>query len=160
MKLLWGWLTGLRPVVLALLVVGWVAKAAAGWALFGFSVVDEPAAGKVKLKRWFGRVTAVESDADRDGRPEARYEFSWRHPFRHAPEAPACAPLDTRAAFDWNGDGRWDTWRRVEGRDDEGRCMELWEADLDLDGKPDTQLRVERDSTPSARDQLRERRGF
>lgn len=153
------WLLGLRPWVLVALVGGWFLKAAAGWALFGFSVVDEPIGGKLKLKRWFGRVTAVEADNDRDGRRDERWEFSWREPFRVG-AASDCDQAGERHVLDNDHNGRWDTWERVVGRDDQGRCLTICEGDSDGDGKPDLRFAGDPQGNLPACEQLREKRGF
>lgn len=122
----------LRAVLSFLVVAG---LAAAWW--FSRPIVEQDRdLGTVTYRRLLGRIVAVESDRDGDGKAEVRTEYSFAEPFERQSVSDPC-PDWRRHAEDRNGDGRPDTWYQAAGDDGAGRCLYLFEADVDADGDPD-----------------------
>ena len=133
---------GLRVSALAL---GVVATALAGYAMFRTSSIDNRALGVINFHREWGRITKVSVDANRDGRIDGEYVYTWNRPYigNHGND-----PATYRE--DRNHDGRWDTWRDMS--------TTVLAVDIDGDEMPDVEL----DATQSglAYAKARELRGF
>lgn len=102
-------------------------------------VERDPMLGTVTYRRLLGRIVAVESDRDGDGEPEVVSRYSFSEPFHRQRLDSPCADW-SRHAEDRDADGRSDTWIRAVGDDGSGRCLYLFEADVDRDGDPDWSL--------------------
>jgi hypothetical protein len=113
-----------------------IAGLGAAWWYSRPIVEQDPTLGTVTYRRLLGRIVAVESDSDRDGRPEVVTEYPFSAPFERQAVPEACPDWSPHAE-DRDGDGRPDTWYRAVGDDGAGRCLYAFEADVDLDGRPD-----------------------
>ena len=122
------------------------------WWLFGWKTEDNPALGEISYYRFFGRVTSLYVDSDRDGQYEALSLFHWTTP--HI--GPQSQPYEIRE--DRNQDGNWDTWIiRIESPSN-GNPVSEFRVDLDGDGKSDWKFRSS--DSMSAYDEIKKKRGF
>lgn len=104
------------------------------WWLFGFTVALRTETTTLITRRTFGRVTHAHwfvGFAERE-----RMVAPWSEPFEGDPLTD-CAATPPEHWVDANQDGRWDTWKRRLGPDRDGRCTVEYQADTNLDGKPD-----------------------
>jgi len=99
-----------------------VCCAAVGWLLFRTTVRNDPGVTTV-LKRFFGRVTTVETRLDHETRPRTIWFFNWLHPFDFD-RFPNVSPNWISSFYgkeiwqDVNGDGNWDVLIINDGAND------------------------------------------
>lgn len=133
-----------------LLVIGVLLHPAAlVWWLFGFKTVPL-GEGRMVMRRSFGRVVRVDSDANGDGRMDEQYLFSWRRPMG-GDERPRTILADA------NFDGRWDLWITFAGRSRNHDAVLRYAVDTDGDGRADWTFE---DIAAEAVPRIRARRGF
>jgi len=134
----------LKRSFIALIVA--VVLAGTGWWLFGWDTVDNSALGLLRARRFFGRVTIIEGDTNRDGKINTRLVGNWSDPLNRT-HARWREQWDDR-----NHDGNWDTWLINDNN------SVTYRVDTDLDGKPDFEFTAE--SEEEAISIMEERRGF
>ena len=127
------------------------------WWLFGWTSADNPSLGMFCYKRFFGRVTIVDLDSNRDGKPDARVKYTWNDPYKGIVDG-ICVLAGVPVLEDRDFDGRWDTWTVNLGPDDDGNCIYEFKVDTSGDGKPDWRF-TSVDSVKAYQD-IRDRRGF
>ena len=111
----------------------------------------------ISYLRWFGRVTAIELDSNRDGKPNYLVSYTWSDPYDGTLCGPGC--LDHgRHSEDRNHDGQWDTWYQAKNVNASQKCIYSISADTDLDGVAD--LRVESTELNATFAELEQERGF
>ncbi|MEZ5331591.1 MAG: hypothetical protein R2991_05970 [Thermoanaerobaculia bacterium] len=120
-------------------------------------VERDPVLGTVTYRRLLGRIVAVESDRDGDGEAEVVSRYTFARPFHRQPTDSPCGDW-SRHAEDRDADGRADTWIRAVGDDGAGRCLYLFEADVNGDGSADWSL--ESTARSEAYSRMAQIRGF
>jgi hypothetical protein len=107
---------------------------AASWHYFGWETVYCDTGWTVWRHRYFGRVTVLAYETNYDGVADSKcyYRFSdpWVSEGDHWRHYVVCKE-------DNNFDGRWDTWWTPTDQVEGGERSILFEADTDLDGRPD-----------------------
>jgi hypothetical protein len=111
------------------------------------------------LRRSFGRVTRVDI-LDAASHARERILFPWSEPYQPGDAATQCATIFPEHWLDMNGDGRWDTWLRRTGPDQNGRCRVEYQVDTKLAGTPDWVFVLDFGEYDKGNAMMKARRGF
>jgi hypothetical protein len=144
-----------RVIAVTLLLAAIAASGIAGWLLFHTTTRDNPALGVLRFHRFFGRVTKVSLDVNRDGRADAVSLFHWNRPYQDLTDVPQ-DHYELRE--DRNFDGRFDTWLRPVMDNGSRTGLVVFEVDLDGDGEFD--WRFETEDSLAGYETIRKRRGY
>lgn len=120
------------------------------WFWFGWtsSATD---VGRIREKRFFGRVIESRLDTNSDGTIDEIWRFSWKAPGGHH-------NLPQFVQADRNHDGRWDTWIvPLRGLSDDDTAR--YEVDMDGDSDPDWTF-VDQFASTSAFERIVSKRGY
>ena len=144
-----------RTILAVVLLVVIAASGIVGWLLFRTTTRENPALGILRYHHFFGRITKVTIDSNRDGKADAQALFHWSRPFRDLTDV---RQQHYELREDRNFDGEWDTWLFPVREDDPHADAVVFQVDLDSDGKPDWEL--EASDSQEGYERIRERRGF
>lgn len=145
-----------KRIIVVIVLLGTVTSAmAAAWYLFRTTTDDNPALGIIRQHRFFGRVTRVSIDVNRDGTVNGEVLYHWSRPCEGLTVGPG---YEYEYREDRNLDGAWDTWLVPVYEQDERTGILVFKADLDNDGKPDWEFKT--DDSKDGYDQIMRRRGF
>lgn len=108
---------------------------AASWWLFGFEVGGSGDYTYI-FRRVLGPVTRIHVFS-KEWLEVERTLFSWSEPFRNAHYTTDCGMIFPEIWRDSNEDGRWDTWLRRVGPDENDHCQVEYNVDTDEDGVAD-----------------------
>jgi hypothetical protein len=123
---------GKKHAIAGLIGVILIVVAIATWWGFRWTITDNPALGVIREYRWFGRITRITVDSNRDGGIDAEMNFAWSQPYE-GEQFGGVTPY-RRIREDRNFDGRWDTW--IEPVDESMKSTRV-SADTTGDGEAD-----------------------
>lgn len=127
------------------------------WHYFGWETVHTDTGWSIRRHRVLGRITLLAYDTDGDGFADAKYVYRLSGPW--VPERDDLHYYSL-GKEDRNYDGRWDTWLRPTNQTEDGDTVLLFQADTDLDGRPDFETLKAASVSSEAYEEVEKQRGF